>query len=222
VEPTTHFRDMTVQEFVDRLASGEPVPGGGSAAAIAGSLAASLVAMVSALSEGRPKYADHAALHAQTGPAARVLADRFLVLADEDAEAYAGYGTAMKLPRETAAEQEARARAIREAARAASQAPFRTVEACREVVGLAEALAGRSNRNAASDLEVASLLAVAAARAAAANVYVNLPSLGDEAAAQDLRSRTESLAGEIDRLADRTRDVVGSGESRDPLSVGQA
>ena len=214
---TTPFRNLTLGAFAEQLASAQPVPGGGSAAAVAASLAGALVAMVSALSEGRPKYAQHAALHAEVGPEARALADRFLALADEDAIAYAGYGAAMKLPRETTAEQEARAAAIREAARAASQAPFKTVEACREVVALAESLAGRSNRNAASDLEVSCLLAVAAARAAAANVYVNLPAIEDEATARDLLSRTESLVDEIDRLADHTREIVRGGESRDPL-----
>lgn len=219
MDPSIRFRDYTIEAFVERLASAEPVPGGGSAAAIAGSLAAALVAMVASLSEGRPRYADHAALHAEVLPAARSLADRFLELADEDATAYAGYGVAMRLPRDTAAEQEARAAAIRQAARASSQAPFQTVEACARVVSLAESLAGRSNRNAASDLEVACLLAVAAARSAAANVYVNLPAIEDEPAARDLLARTESLVDGIDRLADLTREVVRGGASREPLGA---
>ena len=220
--PSTPFRDLTLDAFVRRLASAEPVPGGGSAAAVAASLAGGLVAMVAALSENRPKYAAHAALHAEAGSSARALADRFLALADEDAAAYAGFGAAMKMPRETAAEQAARAGAIRQAARAASQVPFRTVEACRDVVVLAEALAGRSNRNAASDLEVACLLSVAAARAAAANVYVNLPAIEDEAVARDLRTRTELLVIEVERFADRTHEVVQGGESREPLGAEQA
>lgn len=219
VEPSTRFGDLTVAAFVDRLASAEPVPGGGSAAAVAASLAAGLVAMVASLSQDRPKYADHEALHAEAITAARGLADRFLALADEDAQAYAGFGAAMKLPKETDHERSVREAAIRQAARTASEVPFRTVQACAEVVGYAEALAGRSNRNASSDLEVASLLAVAATRAAAANVYVNLPSIGDESAARELHRRTESLADEIERMADRTREIVRSGESREPLEA---
>lgn len=152
----------------------------------------------------------------------RELSDRFLALADEDAEAYAGFGAAMKLPRESDAERAARTAAVREAARAASQVPHRTVEACHEVVGLAEALAGRSNRNASSDLEVSALLCVAASRSAAANVYVNLPAIEDEAAAQELLASTERLVEDIGRLADHTREVVRSGEAREPLEAARA
>jgi glutamate formiminotransferase/formiminotetrahydrofolate cyclodeaminase len=222
VEPSTRFGDLTVAAFVDRLSSAAPVPGGGSAAAIAASLAAGLVAMVASLSQDRPKYAPHADLHSEAITAARGLADRFLALADEDAAAYAGYGAAMKLPRDTDDEREVRSAAIRQAARAASQVPFRTVQACAEVVAYAEALAGRSNKNASSDLEVAALLSVAASRAAAANVYVNLPAIDDEATARELFASTERLADEIERLADRTRELVRGGEPRKPLEVGQA
>jgi formiminotetrahydrofolate cyclodeaminase len=218
MDTTTRFRDLTVADFVSQLASGEPVPGGGSAAAIAGSLGAALVAMVAALSEDRPKYAEHEALLAESKAAALELADRFLDLGDEDAAAYGGFGVAMKMPRDTDEEKAARTAAIRAAARAASDAPFRTVQACLEFAALAEALAGRSNRNASSDLEVSSLMAVAAAHAAAANVFVNLPAVGDEAAAQDLLARTESLVDEIDRFAARTREIVRGGEPRDRLS----
>jgi formiminotetrahydrofolate cyclodeaminase len=218
VDPDARFRDLTVGEFVDRLASAAPVPGGGSAAAVAGSLGAALVAMVAALSD-RPRYEAHSALHATAGEAGRALADRFLTLADEDAAAYAGYGSAMKLPRGTDAQAADRTAAIRAAARSASEVPFRTVEACRELVGLAEALAGRCNTNAASDLEVASLLAVAAAHAAAANVEINLPSIGDEALATDLLARTTALVDEIDRLAAHARRTVHGGEAREPLAA---
>ena len=221
VEPSSSFRDLTVGAFVDRLASAEPVPGGGSAAAVAGSLSAALVAMVASLSEGRPKYAEHAALHAEAGESARALADQFLFLADEDAEAYAGFGAATRLPRESDAERATRSAAIRQAARSASDVPYRTVEACLEVVALAEALAGRSNRNASSDLEVAALLAVAASRAAAANVYVNLPSIEDEEASRELLEATDRLVGDIDRLASQTREIVRSGEAREPIETGR-
>jgi methenyltetrahydrofolate cyclohydrolase len=217
MEATTRFRDLTVAQFIDQLASGEPVPGGGAAAAIAGSLGGALVAMVSALSDGRPKYAAHQDLITGAKAAGLELADRFLALADEDANAFAGFGVAMKLPRDTDEEKAARAAAISEAAVAATQAPFKTVQACAEMVAWAEALAGRSNKNASSDLEVAALMAVAAAEAAAANVYVNLPSIADQALATDLLERTKHLADEIDRTAAITRKVVRSGEAREPL-----
>jgi methenyltetrahydrofolate cyclohydrolase len=219
VEPSERFGDLTVAAFVDRLASAEPVPGGGSAAAIAASLGAGLVAMVASLSQDRAKYAAHAALHAEVIPAARALAEQFLALADEDAAAYAGFGAAMKLPRATEHERDVRSAAISQAARAASLVPFRTVQACADVVAYAEALAGRSNSNASSDLEVASLLAVAAARAAAANVYVNLPSIGDETATRELLRSTEELTTDIERLASRTREIVRGGESREPVKA---
>lgn len=207
---------MTLDGFIQLLGSATPSPGGGSASAVAAACGAALVAMVAALSVDRPKYAAYAASHASHGAAGRALAARLLALADEDADAYAAFAAALKLPRGTDAERIVRTSAIRASARVAAEAPLRTLEACRDVVAGSEGLAGRSNLNASSDLAVASRLAEAAAHGAAENVLVNLPSLGDEGLADEMRGRVETLLAEIEQLAEATRAHVERGELRDP------
>ncbi len=219
-ESPTSFRDLTVAALVERLASPEPVPGGGSASAIAASLGAGLVAMVASLCEFRPKYLPYQETYRAAGTIGTELADRFLRLADEDAAAYATFAAAMKLPRETAEEQEARAAAIRAAARTAAEVPLRCVEACLELAAAAEMLAGRSNLNASSDVHVAALLADAAAHGAAANVRVNLPSVGDEAFATATESHLSALMVQISHLTTQAHAAVAAGTLREPVGAG--
>lgn len=184
---------------------------------MAAALGAGLVAMVAALSAGRQRYAEHAATHDSAGARGRELADRFLALADRDAEAYARFAAALKLPKETDSDKQARTGALRAAARVAAEVPLACVEGCRELVIAAEMLAGRSNANAASDLAVASRLAEAAAEGAAENVLVNLPSVGDDVFAREMTARVGSLLADVVSIASRTRAVVASGEARSPL-----
>ena len=213
------FRDLTLAEFAERLASADPVPGGGSASAVAASLAASLVAMVASLSQGRAKYADHAALHERAAPLARRYADEFLGLADEDAQAYAACAVALKLPREAFADREYRDQQIRDAAKVAAEVPLRCVEKCHEVLVLAEALAGRSNVNASSDLRVAALLLQAAGLGAAENVLVNLPLIGTNEWTAATEARVRALLEDVVALASKVHDVVSSGERRAALDA---
>ena len=213
---TGRFSDITIGQFAERLASPEPVPGGGSASAIAASFSANLVAMVARLSLGRPRYAPYEATHRRALAFATDASVAFLDLADRDAEAYAAFAAALKLPRETDGQQEFRTAAVRAAARQAAEVPLEVVRHCADLVVEVDAMAGRSNLNAASDVQVAALLVEAAGRGAAANVLINLPAVDDDAFAGRVTDEVMGLLASIEELAARARERVGAGRLRDP------
>lgn len=215
------FTGLTLSEFSDALASAEPVPGGGSASAIAASFAGSLLAMVARLSLDRPKYEQYRPTNERALEAGdrgrRVLLD----LADEDARAYAGFAAARKMARETPAEQEAREAATRTAAKAASEVPMRVVDECARLLEHVMAMAGRSNLNAASDLDVAARLCAAAAKGAGANVLINLPMVGDEGYLGTTTAALDGMLNSIDRAVAQVSELIGSGALRGPESEEQ-
>jgi len=208
-QKTVSFADLTVGQFVERLSSAEPVPGGGAASALAAALGAGLVSMVAGLSMGRPRYAAYEATLVRAAATGKELASELLALADRDAAAYAGYSAALKLPRDTEQHVESRLAAIQ-------AAPWDCLRACRRLAEAAEALAGRSNVNAASDVLVAALLAEAGARGAAENVRINLPSTGDEEYSRMMGSQVDEALHDISALASRTREIVLSGRAMEP------
>ena len=165
---------------------------------------------------GKPKYAAYEVTLARCRAVGGELSAEFLRLSDLDATAYAGYSAALKLPRETDEQQQVRRAAIQKAAREAADAPWECVKACSRLVAAAESLAGRSNVNAASDVLVAALLGEAAARGAAENVLINLPSTGDESYSESMRWQVDSVLHEIAAVAARTREIVLSEQSQDP------
>ncbi len=177
---TDKFTQKTVAQFLDELASGAPVPGGGSGAALAGALGAALASMVGNLTVGKSKYADVQdevqGLLAQT----EALRARLTDLIEEDIAAYYQLSAAYKMPRDTDEQKAARTAAIQSALHNATQPPLAIAEACADVLQLSKSMAEIGNVNAVSDAGVAALLAEAALRSAALNILINLGAIKDE------------------------------------------
>jgi len=216
--PPERLAGLTLAEFSERLASSEPVPGGGSASAIVGSFAASLLSMVGRLSLDRPKYEAYRSTNERSVAAGERGRAMLLELADQDSVAYAAFAAARRMPRETADEQQARDEATASAARVASDVPLAIVKECASLLDEVAAMAGRSNLNASSDLEVAARLSAAAARGAAANVLINLPMVGDEGYAGSTTAQLNYLLRDLDRVLATVSEVVGHGGLREPES----
>ncbi len=195
------FSDYTIEKFVAELASDSPAPGGGSVAALCGALGAALAAMVANLTVGREKYKDAEAAMRDVLARANGLHATFLALIDEDTAAFNAYMAARKLPRETDAEKAARAAAIEEASKTATDVPLKTLEACVPLAELAKEAAALGNPNALSDAGVSALLATATAKAAAYNVRINLPGIKDGAFVETCRARMAFALSEVDLLA---------------------
>src|ERR671917_1475203 len=128
--PARSLAQLTLDEFSERLASDQPVPGGGSASAYAGALAASLVCMVARLSLGRPKYEQFRDTNERALTVGERARRRLLELTDEDARAYGAYSLARQMPKETSTEQAARDEASRLAARDAADVPLAVLREC--------------------------------------------------------------------------------------------
>jgi formiminotetrahydrofolate cyclodeaminase len=215
--PLSSFADRSLAEFTARLASTEPVPGGGSASAVAASLAAALVEMVAGLSLDRPKYAAYTSTLERALAGGQRARRRFLELADEDAAAYARFAEARRVPKGSPPEQAERARSMAFAARSAAEVPLEIVRNCRDLAVVIESLSGRSNVNASSDLNVAALLVDAAARGAAENVLINLPSADDETFAAATTVQLQRLLKELQQLVLHVK-ATATNELRAPES----
>jgi glutamate formiminotransferase/formiminotetrahydrofolate cyclodeaminase len=199
---------LPVSKFVDEVSSNTPVPGGGSASALVGSLGAALAAMVANLTVGRTGDTEELSDMAQRAQATKqALAE----MVDEDARAFSGVMDAMRLPRATEAERSARDRMLQAAYRRAAEVPLEAARLSLSVFDLARVAALEGRHDAASDAGVAALLARAAVEGAALNVVINLDSLEDQAFVRASRGEVDRLREDARRICD---EIVGQIRSR--------
>jgi formiminotetrahydrofolate cyclodeaminase len=172
---------MTVAQLLAALASPDPTPGGGTAAAIAGAMGTSLLVMVSGLAKSKNNLDDEKTALAAARSALEPISSRLIELADADTQAFNEVMAAYRLPKATDEDKTARTRAIQAALRGATEVPLETLRACADALAHSRTVADHGNQSAASDVGVAIGLLRAAAEGAAANVRINLTGLKDEA-----------------------------------------
>lgn len=185
--------DLTVKDFLNKLAGSDPVPGGGSVAALNGALASALAAMVANLTLGKKKYEEVQDLMQAIADEAEALMTDFVADVDRDSEAYDRVFACFKMPKETDEQKAARSVAIQEATRHAAQVPMDVARrACALMPRMAE-VALKGNANAVTDACVAMMSARNAVLAALLNVRINLTSLKDKALAEAMQAEADEL-----------------------------
>ena len=200
--------DLKVKEFADRLAAGVPTPGGGSASALAGCLAAALGSMVCDLTLGKPKYEAVRPEMERAREALSGMRKDLQALVDRDADAYDEVARAMKLPRETPEEKAARQQAMGKANQFATEIPLKTAETCLAVLEQVKIVAEKGNPNAVSDAGVAAHLAHTGLSGAALNVRINLPGIPDRDRASQIEERLARMEAGAERLLSETREIA--------------
>ncbi len=209
--------NLTVKDFVDVLASDSPAPGGGSVAALCGSLAAGLTSMVGNLTTGKYKFKNSKERIAYKENEARMLTmaweaqqmkKQLLEAIDKDTEAFNNYMAAMKLPKKTEEDKKKRSEAIQKAIKNATLVPLHTMKLCWEVIVLAETAAKYGNQNAVSDAGVSAITALTGAKGAYLNVRINLPGVKDEKFKSNILEEAENILKQSVELAEKVENSV--------------
>lgn len=195
-------------DFLEALASDSPTPGGGSAAAYSGAMAAALAAMVARLTIGKKKYAAVEAQMKEILAQAERLRGELSQAVEEDATAFDRVMAAFKLPRETAAEQEARDLAIETATQQAALVPLKVAQNAVMVLALAERLAALGNLNAITDAGSSAALARASLAAAALNVRTNLANLHERAFLDKTGEQLNTAEGRASQLEHEIQKIL--------------
>lgn len=202
------MKDMTVSRFVDSVASKDPVPGGGSVAAVCGTLSAALSEMVAGLTIGKKKYAEFEYEMKEVKERALVLRKKLIDYIEKDSIAYNKVMDAYRLPKGTEEEKALRNQAIQESSKIAATMPFEVACTSYEIFPLAEAVVARGNSNAVTDGLVAAMLARTAVLSAILNVRINLETIDEKEFVTKYKAKIDKL--EANTIAYEKKILDGS------------
>jgi formiminotetrahydrofolate cyclodeaminase len=203
-------QELTLNAFLDNLASAAPTPGGGAVASIMGAMGAACLSMVCNLTIGKKNYLEVEAEMREVLAKAEELRRQLAAMIEEDARAFAQVIDAYRLPKETEEQKAARRAAIQLALKAATSAPLACASACAEVIALSKIVAEKGNSQLVSDAGVAIAAAHGALKSAALNVYINLPNIQDREFAETKLAELESILGKHEEAAGEVYELVKS------------
>ena len=184
---------LTINEFLDKLGSDEPAPGGGSASALGGAMGADLLAMVCALTKGKKGYEEVWDECKAAFDETKAASKRLRELIDEDTAAFNEWMTAIAMPKKTPEAKAARLEAIQVAIKKATEKPFEIATVARQMLTRAPRLAEVGNKNAISDIGVGSLLLTTAVNGGLLNVEINLGGIKDDRFVAKMKAGMENL-----------------------------
>jgi glutamate formiminotransferase/formiminotetrahydrofolate cyclodeaminase len=200
---------MDLQAFSDELSTDSPAPGGGSVAALAGSLGAALSSMVANLTYGKKEYKRYNRRMEKLAYRAQGLKDEFLELIERDTDAFNKVIAAMRLNKKTDEEKRIRKEAIEAATKHATQIPLEIMSRSEDILLLAAQGEKYGNQNSVSDAAVAAIMADASCDGAYVNVIINLGNIKDKGFVKEIKREAEELRKRVKRKAKKiTKRVI--------------
>lgn len=187
------MRNLTLNDFTEKLASNSPIPGGGSVAAVSASLGAALTEMVANLTLGKKKYLQVEDEMNSIIKQTTELRNKLLDYIEKDSCAYNQVIEAYKMPKDTEEEKAVRTKAIEEGSKIAAEVPYEIAKISYEIFPLAEAVVKNGNSNAITDGLISAMLARTAVLAGILNVKINLDYITDVDFVSKYRALTDEL-----------------------------
>jgi formiminotetrahydrofolate cyclodeaminase len=195
--------------FIELVASKAPAPGGGSVAALSGSLGCALLVMVINLTVGKKNYAAVSARFTELRGTLEDLRARLTACVDDDTNAFNRLRAASKLPERDEIEKAAKEKEQAAASEDAVRVPQSTMKFCLSALECAPEIADKGNANCVSDAGTGAEMLLAGLEGAAANVLINLSGMPAEAA-QRLREEVDTVRRRGRALLQNTREIVGA------------
>jgi len=200
--------NISISDFLERLSSDSPTPGGGAVAALTGALSCSLTSMVGNLTYGKKNYEEYWEVSKKIVEETKTLREDFLSLFYEDMEVFTKLMATFGLPRRTAEEKEERKQAIGQATKKAIEVPLNTMKKSQRAAELALTMAEIGNLNAISDAGIAGEMALSACKSASYNVLINLGFLKDEDYSENIEEQYRIIMKEVQSLQEEISSLV--------------
>ena len=199
---------MDMKDFLNVLASKEPVPGGGGACGYVAAVGMALGNMVLSLTTGKKKYAEYQEEIEELIVKAGDITNRLYECMDKDAKAFKPLSEAYGLPKDTEEQLEHRNKVMENALLIASEAPLSMMELIVEAIKLIDRISVIGSRIAISDAGVGAAFCKAALQGASLNVYINTKSMADREYAEELNRKADAMLEKYTKIADDTFNSV--------------